>query len=266
MSRPRFYLPSKSQLSDQKFNVDEFEERVRSGGLDAMRVLYWDYDKRRFRWDDSPNCLVAFDEREFFEAETCLLDDEGDVDETARNLASVCETLRGCKSWTEDEYEEEYGETENPPFFWLKPDIKRRLSRSVARFLNGCGVRFDVEDFFDNLGRDDLIDADALEQLEQLERFHRFGGIFGYKFQRAKYEKIIANVTGRRFVVRGDFNDACFDENKVRTAAEILRDRLGEVDKDAEFWLLNDSRRGKAIIAGHVNRLFGYSGIVLATF
>ncbi|MBO7206362.1 MAG: hypothetical protein J6W10_01975 [Kiritimatiellae bacterium] len=92
------------------------------------------------------------------------------------------------------------------------------------------------------------------------------GGEFGYKFQCAKYEKIIANVTGRRFVVRGDFNDACFDENRVRTAAEILRDRLDKVDKYAEFWLLNDSRRGKAIIAGDVNHLFGYSGIMLTTF
>lgn len=266
MNAPRFYLPSKRQLSNQEFNVDEFEKRVGAGGLDAMRVLFWNYDKKRFQWDDGPTCLVAFDEREFFESETCLFDDEGDVDETARNLASVCETLRECESWTEDEYEEEYGETENPPFFLLKPDVKRRLSRSVARFLNGCGVRFDAEDFFDNLGRDDLIDADAIEQLEHLERFHRFGGVFGYKFQRAKYEKIIASVTGRRFVVRGDFNDACFDENRVRAAAEALRDHLDEVDKWAEFWLLNDSRRGKAIIAGHVCHLLGYSGIMLATF
>lgn len=133
-------------------------------------------------------------------------------------------------------------------------------------FLNGCGVRFDAADFVDNLGRNDLIDADALDELDKLDEFHRFGGFFGYKFQRAKYEKIIANVTGRRFVVRGDFNDTCFDENRVRTAAEVLREHLDEVDKYAEFWLLNDSRRGKVAIAGHVSHLFGYSGIMLATF
>jgi hypothetical protein len=66
MTAPRFYLPSNRQLSYRRFNVDEFEERVRSGGLDAMRVLYWNYDTRRFQWDDGATCFVAFDERKFF--------------------------------------------------------------------------------------------------------------------------------------------------------------------------------------------------------
>lgn len=266
MTTKRFHLPSELQFSCCEFNVDEFEKRIGSGGLDAMRTLYWNYDKKRFQWGGGSACLVAFDEREFFEAETCLFDDEGDADETASNLANVCETLRECEHMTETEYDEEFGETENPPFFWVKPNVKRRLAESVARFLNGFGVRFDAEEFFDNLGRDDLIDVDALDELDKLDEPHRFGGIFGYKFQRAKYEKIIANVTGRRFVVRGDFNDACFDEKQVRAAAEILCEHLDEVDKYAEFWMLNDSRKGKAIIAGQVNRLFGYSGIMLATF
>lgn len=265
MTATRFYLPSKRQLSYRKFNVDEFEERVRSGGLDAMRVLYWNYVKKRFQWDDGPACLVAFDEREFFLYETGLLDDS-EADEVAESLRFFCESIRECSETTREEYDEKFGGLDNVPFFWIEPDIKRRLAESVARFLNGCGVRFYDEDFFDNLGRDDLIDADALIELDKLDEPHRFGGVFGYKFQRAKYEKIIASVTGRRFVVRGGFNDACFDENRVRAAAEVLRDRLGEVDKCAEFWLIHDSRRGKAIIAGDVNHLFGYSGIMLATF
>lgn len=265
MTATRFYLPSKRQLSYRKFNVDEFEERVRSGGLDAMRVLYWNYDKKRFQWNDGPTCLVAFDEREFFLNESGL-NDEPEADEVAEALPFFCETVRECSAMTREEYYKEYGDKDDVPFFWIEPDIKRRLAESVARFLNGCGVRFDAEDFFDNLGRDDLIDADALIELDKLDELHRFGGVFGYKFQRAKYEKIIASVTGRRFVVRGDFNDACFDENKVRAAAEVLREHLDEVDKYAEFWLLNDSRRGKAAIAGHVSHLFGYSGVMLATF
>jgi hypothetical protein len=167
---------------------------------------------------------------------------------------------------TWDEYDENFGGRDNVPFHWIRPDIKYRLAESAARFLSGCGVRFDAADFVDNLGRNDLIDADALEQLDKLDEPHRFGGIFGYKFQRAKYEKIVERVAGRRLTVRGDFNDTCFDENAVRAAAEILRDRLGEVDKYAEFWMLNDSQRGKAIIAGHVYRLFGYSGVMLASF
>ncbi len=265
MTATRFFLPSKHQLSYRKFSVDEFEERVRSGGLDAMRVLYWNYDKKRFQWDDGPTCLVAFDEREFFLCESGL-DSEPEADDVAEALPSFCEAVRESSTMTYKEYYEEYGDKDNRPFFWTKPNIKRRLAESVAAFLNGYGVRFDAEDFVDNLGRNDLVDADALDELDRLNELHRFGGVFGYKFQRAKYEKIIANITGRRFVVRGDFNDTCFDENRVRTAAEVLRDRLDEVDKYAEIWLLNDSRRGKAIIAGDVNHLFGYSGIMLATF
>lgn len=265
MISTRFYLPSKRQLSYHKFNVDEFEERVRSGGLDAMRVLYWNYDKKRFQWNDGPACLVAFDEREFFLGESGL-NDEPEPDEVAEFLPFFCESVRECSLMTREEYDENYGGWDNVPFYWIKPDIKRRLAESVVRFLNGYGVRFDAADFVDNLGRNDLIDANALDELDKLDEPHRFGGVFGYKFQRAKYEKIIANVTGRRFIVRGDFNDACFDENKVRMASEVLRDHLDEVDKYAEFWLLNDSRRGKAIIAGDVNHLFGYSGIMLATF
>jgi hypothetical protein len=265
MTATRFYLPSKRQLSYRNFNVDEFEERIRSGGLDAMRVLYWNYDRKRFQWDDGATCLVAFDEREIFLDESGL-NDEPEADEVAEALPFFCESVRECSLMTWDEYDENFGGRDNVPFYWIKPDIKHRLAESAARFLSGCGVRFDAADFFDNLGRNDLIDADALDELDKLDEPHRFGGVFGYKFQRAKYEKIIASVTGRRFIVRGDFNDACFDENKVRAAAEVLRERLDEVDKYAEFWMLNDSQRGKAIIAGHVYRLFGYSGVMLASF
>lgn len=264
MNIKRFYLPSKRQLSYRKFNVDEFKKRISSGGFNATRVLYWNYGKKRFQWDDGETCLVAFDEREFFLSESGL-NDEPEADDVAEAIPSFCEAVRECSKMTYKEYCEEYGDKDNRPFYWTKPDIKRRLAESVARFLNGCGVRFDVEDIFNNFGRDDLIDADALERLDELDESHRFGGAFGYKFQRAKYEKIIAEVTGRRFVVRGDFNDPCFDENTVRAASEVLREHLNEVDKYAEFWLIHDSR-GKAAIAGHVFHPFGYSGIILATF
>lgn len=133
MTAARFYLPSKSQLSYRKFDVDEFEKRVRSGGLNATRVLYWNYDKKRFQWDDGETCLVAFGEREFFLSESGLNADPeaGDV---AEALPSFCEAIRESSEMTYKEYCEEYGDKDNRPFYWTKPDIKRRLAESVAFF------------------------------------------------------------------------------------------------------------------------------------
>ncbi|MBO7206363.1 MAG: hypothetical protein J6W10_01980 [Kiritimatiellae bacterium] len=175
MTATRFYLPSKRQLSYRKFNVDEFEKRVRSGGLDAMRVLYWNYDKKRFQWDDGATCLVAFDEREFFLHESGLTD-EPEADEVAEALSFFCETVRECSAMTREECCKEYRDKDIVSFYWIEPDIKRRLAESAALFLNGYGVRFDVAEFIGNLGRNDLIDADALDELDKLDEPHRFGG------------------------------------------------------------------------------------------
>ena len=162
MTATRFYLPSKRQISCRKFNVDEFEKRVCSGGIDAARVLYWNYDKKRFQLDDDKTCLVAFDEREFFLCESGLVDETSPT-EVAGALRFFCEAVRESSKLTCDEYEEEYGDKDNRPFFWVNPDIKRRLAESVAAFFNGLGVRFDAEDFVDKFGCDDLIEADTLE-------------------------------------------------------------------------------------------------------
>lgn len=59
MNKKRFKLPSKRQLTYNRFNVDEFEKRFREGGVDALKTLFWNYERGRFQWKNGENCVVA---------------------------------------------------------------------------------------------------------------------------------------------------------------------------------------------------------------